>query len=258
MQEVPAPQIEDLPWQYRRSLNESVDRAASYYRIKRVFDITAVLLSVLLLLPLLVLIAVLIKLDSAGPVFFVQERIGAKRKVVDGRIEWIIQPFPFYKFRTMWHNVDSDLHQQYVQAYIEGDEAKMASLRPDSGGADSGAATSYKLNGDPRVTRVGQWLRRTSLDELPQIWNVLKGDMSLVGPRPPIPYEVRKYRPEHMRRLATIPGITGLWQVSGRCETTFEEMVQLDLEYIQKQSIWVDIKILLLTVPAVISEKGAG
>lgn len=253
MQEVPAQQIEELHWQYRRFPTEEVDRTTSYYQIKRIFDITIVFLSVLLFLPLLIMIAVIIKLDSPGPVFFVQERVGAKRKVVNGRTQWIIQPFPFYKFRTMWHNVDSDLHRQYVQAYIEGDEAKMASLRPDSGDA-----TSYKLNGDPRITRAGKLLRRMSLDELPQIWNVVRGDMSLVGPRPPIPYEVEEYRPEHLRRLATIPGITGLWQVSGRCETTFEEMVQLDLEYIQKQSFWLDLKILLLTVPAVISEKGAG
>lgn len=255
MQEAPIRQIESLPWQYRSFTNENIDQAVTYYQLKRILDVTLVLLSILFLLPLLGLIAIIIKLDSPGPIFFVQERIGAKRKMVNGRIQWIIQPFPFYKFRTMWHNVDSGLHQKYIQAYIEGDEAKMASLRPDSG---DDAATSYKLNGDPRVTKVGKLLRRTSLDELPQLWNVLRGDMSLVGPRPPISYEVEEYRPEHLRRLATVPGITGLWQVSGRCETTFEEMVHLDLEYIQQQSIWVDLKILFLTVPAVISEKGAG
>jgi lipopolysaccharide/colanic/teichoic acid biosynthesis glycosyltransferase len=253
MQEVPVRQIDVWPWQHQLFSNESIDRAASYYRIKRIFDIVVVLLSALFLLPLLILIAIIVKLDSPGPVLFVQERVGARREVVNGRTRWIIQPFPFYKFRTMWHNVDSDLHRKYIEAYIEGDEDKMASLRPDSGDT-----TSYKLKGDPRITRAGQFLRRMSLDELPQIWNVLKGDMSLVGPRPPITYEVKGYQPEHLRRLAAMPGITGLWQVSGRCETTFEEMVQLDLEYIQKQSVWFDIKILLLTVPAVISEKGAG
>lgn len=255
MQEAPIRQVDSLPWQHRSFANENIHRTVSYYQMKRVVDITIVLLSVLFLLPLLGLIAIIIKLDSPGPAFFIQERIGAKRKVVNGRVQWNIQPFPFYKFRTMWHNVDSDLHQKYIQAYIEGDEEKMTSLRPKS---EEGNTTSYKLNGDPRVTRVGKLLRRTSLDELPQLWNVLRGDMSLVGPRPPIPYELEGYRPEHLRRLATVPGITGLWQVSGRCETTFEEMVQLDLEYIQTQSIWVDLKILFLTVPAVISEKGAG
>jgi lipopolysaccharide/colanic/teichoic acid biosynthesis glycosyltransferase len=253
MQEFPVRQIGDLSWPHWLFPDEGIDRTTSYYRIKRIFDVTVVVISALLLLPLFVLIAIIIKLDSPGPVLFIHERVGAKRKVVNGRTKWIIQPFPFYKFRTMRHNVDSDLHRQYIQAYIDGDEAQMASLRPDSNDT-----TSYKLKGDPRITRVGHFLRRTSLDELPQLWNVLKGDMSLVGPRPPITYEVESYSPQHLRRLATVPGITGLWQVSGRCETTFEEMVQLDLEYIQKQSIWIDIKILLLTVPAVFSEKGAG
>jgi lipopolysaccharide/colanic/teichoic acid biosynthesis glycosyltransferase len=153
----------------------------------------------------------------------------------------------------MYTNVDSELHRRYVQAYIDGDEAAMAALRPGDAKSDS-----YKLTADPRVTRVGRFLRRTSLDELPQLWNVIRGEMSLVGPRPPIPYEVKKYGRDHFHRLAALPGITGLWQVSGRCETTFEEMVQLDLNYIKNQSIWLDLQILLKTLPAVISEKGAG
>jgi lipopolysaccharide/colanic/teichoic acid biosynthesis glycosyltransferase len=150
-------------------------------------------------------------------------------------------------------DIDARLHQKYMEAYISGDEAKMSELQPDVK-----SAKSYKLSGDPRITRMGKLLRRLSLDELPQLWNIIKGDMSLVGPRPPIPYEVEKYERRHLDRLAALPGLTGLWQVSGRCETTFEEMVQLDLEYIEKQSIWLDLKILLKTVPAVITAKGAG
>ncbi len=253
MQDVHAGRVESLQWQYRGSLTDTVNHAASYYRNKRFLDFAIVLLAVPLLIPLFVLIAIAIKLDSPGPVFFSQERVGAKRKKNGFHVQWDIQSFSFIKFRTMWNDVDSDLHRKYVQAYIAGDEGKMAELQPESD--DS---TSFKLNGDPRVTRVGRLLRRTSLDELPQLWNVIKGDMSLVGPRPPIPYEVKKYQPEQLNPLATIPGLTGLWQVSGRCETTFEEMVELDLEYIKKQSIWFDLKILLLTVPAVLSKKGAG
>jgi lipopolysaccharide/colanic/teichoic acid biosynthesis glycosyltransferase len=122
---------------------------------------------------------------------------------------------------------------------------------------DTADGRVYKLVTDKRVTRVGRWLRRTSLDELPQLWNVLRGEMSLVGPRPPTPYEVSQYGPEHFRRLAVKPGITGLWQVSGRSTTTFEEMVALDLEYIRRRSLWLDLKILLKTIPAVFSARGA-
>jgi lipopolysaccharide/colanic/teichoic acid biosynthesis glycosyltransferase len=138
-----------------------------------------------------------------------------------------------------------------MKAYISGDEEKLSEQAGKS-------SNSYKLTGDPRVTRIGKFLRATSLDELPQLWNVLRGDMSLVGPRPPIPYEVEMYRKEHFCRFGTLPGITGLWQVSGRCETTFEEMIKLDLEYIDIKSNWQDLKILFMTVPAVISERGAG
>jgi lipopolysaccharide/colanic/teichoic acid biosynthesis glycosyltransferase len=201
----------------------------------------------------MLIIALLIRLDSPGPAIFKQERVGAKRQLKDGRTVWAIRTFSFYKFRTMRTDADANLHQQYMAAYISGDETKMSRLQPDAKTADS-----YKLNGDPRITRMGKLLRRLSLDELPQLWNIIKGDMSLVGPRPPISYEVERYERRHLRRLAALPGLTGLWQVSGRCETTFEEMVQLDLEYIEKQSIWLDLKILLLTMPAVITAKGAG
>jgi lipopolysaccharide/colanic/teichoic acid biosynthesis glycosyltransferase len=247
MQEV----ISDSNWFSLTSTSQQKQDATSYYQLKRILDVTIVLFSLILLLPLLFAIGILIKLDSSGPAIFVQERVGAKKVKINGRTQWIVQTFPFFKFRTMRTDIDSKLHEEYMKAYIAGDESKLAEQEGKS-------TTSYKLTGDPRVTRVGKFLRATSLDELPQLWNVLRGEMSLVGPRPPIPYEVEVYNKEHFRRFGTLPGITGLWQVSGRCETTFEEMVQLDLEYIEMKSIWQDIKILLLTIPAVISERGAG
>lgn len=247
MQEV----ISDSNWFSLTSTSRQERDATSYYQLKRILDVTIVLFSLVLLLPLLFAIGILIKLDSSGPAIFVQERVGAKKVKINGRTQWIVQTFPFFKFRTMRTDIDSKLHEEYMKAYIAGDESKLAEQEGKS-------TTSYKLTGDPRVTRVGKFLRATSLDELPQLWNVLRGEMSLVGPRPPIPYEVEMYNKEHFRRFGTLPGITGLWQVSGRCETTFEEMVQLDLEYIEMKSVWQDIKILFLTIPAVISERGAG
>ena len=247
MQEV----ISNPNWLSLTSTSQQEQDAISYYQLKRVLDVTIVLFSLILLLPLLVMIGIIVKLDSSGPAIFVQERVGARRVKINGRTQWVAQTFPFFKFRTMRTDVDSKLHEEYMKAYINGDESKLAE---QEGKSDN----SYKLTGDPRVTRVGKFLRATSLDELPQLWNVLRGDMSLVGPRPPIPYEVEMYSKKHFGRFATLPGITGWWQVSGRCETTFEEMIQLDLEYIEMKSIWQDIKILFLTIPAVISERGAG
>jgi lipopolysaccharide/colanic/teichoic acid biosynthesis glycosyltransferase len=161
--------------------------------------------------------------------------------------------FPFYKFRTMVNDVPADLHQEYTAAYIAGDESRIAEFHVDGNGNGS-----YKLESDPRVTRIGHFLRKTSLDELPQLWNVLRGDMSLVGPRPPLEYEVEKYEDRHFERLAGPGGITGLWQVRGRCETTFDEMITLDLEYLKRRSTLLDIRILVETIPAVLSGRGAG
>lgn len=253
MQEVPVRQLENIQWPQREPFSDGISRITRYYFFKRTFDIIFTLVALFLLLPLMFIITLLIRLDSPGPAIFKQERVGAKRKLKNGRIVWVIHTFSFYKFRTMRTDIDARLHQTYMEAYISGDESKMSELQPDTK-----SAKSYKLSGDPRITRMGKLLRRLSLDELPQLWNIIKGDMSLVGPRPPIPYEVVKYEQRHLRRLAALPGLTGLWQVSGRCETTFEEMVELDLEYIEKQSIWLDLKILLKTVPAVITAKGAG
>ena len=148
-----------------------------------------------------------------------------------------------YKFRTMKTNSSSDLHQHFIKAYIEGDEEMMQSINKKKADAKG----MFKLNSDPRITKLGRFLRKTSLDELPQFWNVLKGEMTIVGPRPPLPYEVALYRPYHFKRLNTKQGITGYWQVNGRNSTTFEEMVKLDDEYIKKQSFFLDLKILFMT-----------
>jgi exopolysaccharide biosynthesis polyprenyl glycosylphosphotransferase len=197
--------------------------------VKRAFDIAAAAAALVLLSPLWVLMAVLIKLDSKGPVLYRQERVG-----MDGRV------FLFLKFRTMRTGADDRIHREYQRQYIEG--------RPETNLGDS-LRPVYKLHDDPRVTRTGRWLRRTSLDELPQLLNVLRGDMSLVGPRPPIPYEVEAYALWHRKRLDMKPGMTGLWQVSGRNRLSFDEMVRLDLFYIENWSLWLDLKIMLRTLP---------
>jgi exopolysaccharide biosynthesis polyprenyl glycosylphosphotransferase len=197
--------------------------------IKRASDLIVATLALTLLSPLWLLIALLIRLDSRGPVFYEQERVG-----MDGRI------FLFYKFRSMQIGSDDTTHREYQRAYING--------RPDSNLGDDDRPV-FKLRADERITRVGKLLRKTSLDELPQLFNVVRGDMSIVGPRPPIPYEVENYQLWHRKRLDMKPGITGLWQVSGRNRLPFDEMVRMDLYYIENWSLLLDIKIILQTLP---------
>jgi lipopolysaccharide/colanic/teichoic acid biosynthesis glycosyltransferase len=206
--------------------------------IKRGIDIVGSLTALTLLSPLFLAIAVAIKLTSKGPVLFKQQRVG--RCGVG---------FTFLKFRSMYYANDATIHQDYVRQFISGkDDCKQADR---NGGA-------YKLTRDPRITSVGQFLRKTSLDELPQFWNVLRGEMSLVGPRPPIPYEIEVYDIWHRRRFLEItPGITGLWQVMGRSRLKFDEMVRLDLKYARDWSLWLDLKILLATPRAVFFGEGA-
>lgn len=214
-------------------------------------DLMIVVPSLLFLGPLLFLLALMIRLDSKGPAIFVQERVGVKRIKENGTWVWKTMTFPIYKFRTMRVNAGSSLHREYIAAYIAGNEELMARIR-------GGTADTFKLTQDPRVTAAGRFLRKLSLDELPQLLNVLRGEMSLVGPRPPIPYEVELYKPHQMKRLAAPPGMTGWWQISGRAATSFQEMVDLDVEYIQKATIWMDLKIIFLTIPAALNQKGAG
>jgi lipopolysaccharide/colanic/teichoic acid biosynthesis glycosyltransferase len=207
--------------------------------IKRSLDIVGSGTLLLMLSPFLAAIVTLIKLTSKGPVIYKQERLGQF-----GR------RFKCLKFRTMYTNNDPKIHQEYVQQFIAGKDGLDKT--------DASGQTTYKLVKDPRVTAVGSFLRKTSLDELPQFWNVLRGDMSLVGPRPPVPYEFEVYDIWHRRRVLEVrPGVTGLWQVSGRNRTRFDEMVRLDLRYCQTWSVWLDLKILLATPRAVFNGGGA-
>ena len=203
---------------------------------KRLSDFVIASLALGLLSPFWLFIALLIKLDSKGPVFYAQERVG-----MDGRI------FVVYKFRTMHMNADSEIHREYQRKFIAGH------AEANVGDAETPA---YKLRDDPRITRVGRVLRRFSLDEVPQLLNVLRGEMSVVGPRPPIPYEVEAYELRHRRRLDMRPGLTGLWQVSGRNRLPFEEMVKLDLFYIENWSLLFDLKIILRTVMVMLQGDG--
>jgi lipopolysaccharide/colanic/teichoic acid biosynthesis glycosyltransferase len=203
---------------------------------KRGLDIIAAGLLLLVSLPAWPAIALLIKLTSPGPVFYVQAAVGR-----GGR------PFRFYKFRTMRADADNAVHRRYIARFVRG---------PDGGG-HAGAGDLHKMEKDARVTAIGRWLRRTSLDELPQILNVLKGDMSLVGPRPPLPYEYELYDDWARRRLAVRPGVTGLYQVTRRSRVSFREMVAIDLEYIERRSLWLDLSIMARTVPAMLLGRGA-
>jgi lipopolysaccharide/colanic/teichoic acid biosynthesis glycosyltransferase len=202
---------------------------------KRAIDIAGSLFGLVCLSPVFALISLAIRLDSRGPALFTQTRIGLRGA-----------PFRIYKFRTMVCGNDPAAHQRYVTQLIRDGSADLM-----------GASGCYKLEDDDRITRAGRFLRRFSLDELPQLINVLKGEMSLVGPRPPLRYEVELYTPRTARRLDVRPGMSGLWQVSGRTETTFQEMVDLDLAYIDRWSLRLDAVILLRTISVVLGGRGA-
>lgn len=203
--------------------------------LKRAMDIFGSVIALIAFLPAFAIITLLVKLTSKGPILFCQKRVGQY-----GR------EFNFFKFRTMYVDNNSEIHREYVAKLI-------------AGGADVGQGKGiYKLVNDPRVTTLGRFLRKTSLDELPQFVNVLKNDMSLVGPRPPLPYEYERYKIWHKRRVLELkPGLTGLWQVEGRSRTTFDEMVRMDIKYATTSSLWVDLKILLQTPGAMFSGRGA-
>lgn len=208
---------------------------SGYSRIKRVLDIAFTLLISPLILLVGVIIAVCIKLDSEGPVFYRQKRIGQHGT-----------EFEMLKFRSMYVNCDDQLHRVSIEKFMNGHKLNDAQA--------DGAA--YKVVRDPRITQVGRIIRKTSLDELPQFWNVLLGEMTLVGPRPPLSYEVELYSSHDWLRLSGKPGLTGLWQVHGRSRVTFENMVDMDIMYLQQQSLWQDIKLIFLTIPVMLLGRG--
>lgn len=198
-----------------------------YLMIKRTIDIICALVGLLVLAPFFLIVAILIKLeDPKGSIFFYQTRIGKNEK-----------PFRMYKFRSMVSNAEELLEKLLDQNEIRG--------------------AMFKMKDDPRITRIGKFIRKTSFDELPQLWNVIRGEMSLVGPRPPLPREVAEYSNYDKLRLQVTPGCTGLWQVSGRNNLNFDEMLKLDLEYIEQRSLWLDIKVILRTVKIMILPNSA-
>jgi len=203
-----------------------------YLRAKRIFDIVFTLLILLPLCVVIAIFAVLILIDSKGSIFFRQKRVG-----LNG-VE-----FEMLKLRSMYEKCDDRSHRDAIQQYMNGQTL------------NGNTETPYKLH-DGRITRVGRFLRKASIDEFPQFWNVLRGEMSLVGPRPPIPYEVELYTSHDWLRLSGKPGLTGPWQVYGRSRTTFQDMIELDIAYLQKQSIWTDVKLIALTIPVIITGRG--
>ena len=209
--------------------------SSAYVTSKRVLDLVVGALALVLFSPVLLVLAVVVRIDSHGPALFRQTRIG-----LNG------QPFTMIKFRTMQHDNDETEHREYYRSLVEG----TAESR------EAGGSEKVFLLDDPRITRTGAWLRRTSLDELPNLFNVLGGSMSLVGPRPPIDYEVDMYDTRSKGKLAAKPGMTGLAQVSGRGTLTFEEIIDLDLQYIEKRSFFFDVGLLVRTIPAVLRRRG--
>ncbi len=219
----------------RAPVQEAIAINPLYLRVKRVVDL---LFTMLILLPfclIIAIVAVAIRLDSAGPVFFRQKRVGLNGS-----------EFTIYKFRSMYVNNDTSLHREAIVKYMNGYK-----LNENSAGD-----LSYKQVDDPRVTRVGRFLRKTSIDEFPQFFNVLRGEMTLVGPRPPLPYEVEYYSARDRLRLCGKPGLTGTWQVYARSKVPFQNMVEMDLAYLRQQSLWQDFKLIALTIPVMI--KGSG
>ncbi len=225
-------------WQHGRPLFEvtAPGLRGRQLLVKRAVDIVGAVAGLILSLPIALVVAVAIKVDSRGPVIFPQDRVttGGRR-------------FRVFKFRTMRPGVSDEPHRSFVRRMQNGET---------TGVGASEAEPVYKLMNDERVTRLGRWLRRTSLDELPQLWNVLRGDMSLVGPRPPLPYELEAYDHWQFDRLRVKPGLTGLWQVSGRSGLTYRRMCELDVQYVREWSLWLDLKIMLKTVPVVLFNSG--
>jgi len=223
-----------MPWSSEEAVF-GTPAALSYgggRQLKRALDVLAAMVILLLILPTFLLIGLLVYLSSPGPILFRQQRIG-----LNGT------SFTLLKFRTMYHGASSAVHETYYRALMQG--------------TAEATGNTFKLKNDSRITPVGRVLRRLSLDELPQLLNVLRGEMSLVGPRPPLPYEVADYGPRELRRLSVPPGLTGLWQVSGRAILNFHQMIALDLAYVEHWSLWLDLEILARTPLVVLTGRGA-
>ncbi|MCX8052296.1 MAG: sugar transferase [Armatimonadetes bacterium] len=208
------------------------------YKMKRVLDLIAASIGLVVAAPIAAVLALLIKLTSPGPVLFKQTRVGK-----DGK------KFVMYKFRSMHVGSDDARHREYIKLFIEGRDEELRKLQGDK--------KLYKMTCDDRVTLIGKFLRRTSLDEIPQLINVLRGEMSMVEPRPHLPYEVELYKDWHRRRLEGIPGITGWWQIHGRSRVPFDEAVRMDIWYLEHQSLILDIRIMLRTITKAIVGRGA-
>jgi lipopolysaccharide/colanic/teichoic acid biosynthesis glycosyltransferase len=222
-------------------------RRVHYQGVKLVIDVVVASALIVVLLPLLALIALAIAVDTRGPIVFTQSRVGCRKRRYGSEVRWEPVVFRLFKFRSMVAEADGAEHVAHVSALVANRNGNSTDTQP----------VAFKLEQDERITRVGKWLRRTSLDEVPQLVNVLRGQMSLVGPRPLPPYEVELHAERDAVRLTTRPGMTGLWQVRRRPTGSYDEMVGLDLEYVRRQSLWLDLKILILTIPAVLRGRGA-
>lgn len=220
------------------ALIQTISINPGYLRAKRILDIVFTMFVLLPLCIVIVIVAILIRLDSKGPIFYRQRRVGWKGVVFD-----------MFKIRSMYEDSDDSIHHIAAEKYIKGEV-----LNYDPAAGD----LSYKLSDqcDSRITRVGRFIRKTSIDELPQFFNVLRGEMTLVGPRPPLPYEVELYTPRDWLRLSGKPGLTGAWQVYGRSRVPFQTMVEMDIEYLQHQSLLQDLKLIALTIPVMIRGRG--
>ncbi len=216
---------------------QAINLDPGYLRAKRFLDIVFTLLILLPLCLVIIVVAVLIRLDSKGPIFYRQKRVGLRGA-----------EFNMYKFRSMYVKNDDSVHRDAIVKYMNGQEMNVGTV--------VAIKFQFKLSDDPRVTRVGRFIRKTSIDELPQFFNILRGEMTLVGPRPPLPYEVELYTPHNWLRLSGKPGLTGIWQVYGRSRVTFQDMVEMDIDYLQHQSLWEDLKLIALTVPVMIRGRG--
>lgn len=219
------------------STQNTISIDPGYQRTKRILDIVFTLLILLPLCIVMLIVAIIIRLGSKGPIFFRQKRVG-----LNGT------EFTIFKFRSMYVDSDDATHREAIKQFMNG--------APLNGDVD--AHNPYKLVDDPRVNRIGRFIRKTSIDELPQFINVMRGEMTLVGPRPPVPYEVEVYSLRDKQRLCGKPGLTGTWQIYGRSRVPFNEMVEMDIAYLQQQSIWQDLKLIALTIPVMLQGRGGG